>query len=106
MDDLRINSLAISFPFPTSQANAAAVFPLTRSVSPVRPSCRAAASARARFDSVGWMKISVGFDFDRGLPVREEAVPGRDEETETGRDIEKGSTPSGDCGGDGDGDRE
>lgn len=61
--------LARSLPSPIFHAASPSVecmLPFTSSVSPVIPSCKAAASARARFDSFGCIKILVGFDFERG----------------------------------------
>lgn len=57
-----------SFPVPASQADSSLLhrWLLTRSVSPPRPSSKAAASARAILDSVGWMKMPSGFDLDLG----------------------------------------
>ena len=64
----RSNSRATSRPRPSSHASSSAgyMFALTRSVSPAIPSCTAAASARARLDSFGWMKMLSGLDLDRG----------------------------------------
>ncbi len=60
--------LAMSLPFPVSQAGVSRRWEwlVTRSVSPPRPNSRATASARAILDSAGWMKISSGFDLDLG----------------------------------------
>ena len=63
-------SRANSFPFPTSQresSRSGTLNPCTRSVSPASPSCIAKASARAMFDCVGCIKMSSGFDLDRGV---------------------------------------
>lgn len=67
---LRLSScLARSLPSPIFHAaspSAECMLPFTSSVSPPRPICSAAASARARFDSFGCIKMLAGLDFERG----------------------------------------
>ena len=53
---------------------------------PERPSCIASASARAMFDSAGWMKMPSGLDLDRGRVPVAEVTDSRATKVEAGED--------------------